>query len=228
MIRAVVTDIEGTTSSLAFVKDVLFPYAREHIADYLRAHADEAPVAEQIRAVREIAADQLHGDNTLDAVIAVLQQWIDEDRKLTPLKALQGLIWEQGYRDGDYCGHIYPDAAERLKEWHDQGISLYIYSSGSVYAQKLLFGHTAYGDLTPLFSGYFDTRTGAKSDAQSYRNIAAEIALAPETIVFLSDIVAELDAANNAGMQTWHLVRDDNPVADSPYRQARDFAEITL
>ena len=117
MIRAVVTDIEGTTSSLAFVKDVLFPYARERIGEYLRKHADDAPVAEQIKAVREIAAEQLHGDNTLDAVIVVMQQWIDEDRKLTPLKVLQGLIWEQGYRNGDYRGHIYPDAVERLKQW---------------------------------------------------------------------------------------------------------------
>jgi enolase-phosphatase E1 len=228
MIRAVVTDIEGTTSSLAFVKDVLFPYARERIGEYLRKHADDAPVAEQIKAVREIAAEQLHGDNTLDAVIAVMQQWIDEDRKLTPLKALQGLIWEQGYRNGDYRGHIYPDAVERLKQWHDEGISLYVYSSGSVYAQKLLFSHTAYGDLTPLFSAYFDTRTGAKSDVQSYRNIAAEISLAPEAVAFLSDISTELDAAKSAGMQTWQLHRDGELEANSPYRQVRNFTEIIL
>lgn len=228
MIQAIVTDIEGTTSSLAFVKDVLFPYARERIGDYLRKHVDEVQVAEQISAVREIAAEQLRESSTLDDIIVLLQQWIDEDRKLTPLKALQGLLWEQGYRQGDYRGHIYPDAVERLKQWHDEGISLYVYSSGSVYAQKLLFAHTAYGDLTPLFSGYFDTQTGAKTDVQSYRNIATKISVAPEAIVFLSDITAELDAAHAAGMLTWQLVRDGKPDTDSPYRQARNFTEIML
>lgn len=228
MIQAVVTDIEGTTSSLAFVKDVLFPYAREHIGDYLRKHADEAAVIAQINAVREIAADRLNGNDDLDAVIAVLRQWIDEDRKFTPLKALQGLLWEQGYYNGDYCGHIYADAVERLKQWHADGIPLYVYSSGSVHAQKLLFSHTAYGDLTPLFSGYFDTRTGAKNEVGSYHAIARQLSLEPGAIVFLSDVVAELDAATAAGWQVWHLVREDDPVVASDYRQARNFTEITL
>jgi enolase-phosphatase E1 len=228
MIRVVVTDIEGTTSSLAFVKDVLFPYARERLGAYLRAHADEAPVVEQINAVRHEAAEQLAGDTSLEAVIVLLQRWIDEDRKFTPLKALQGLIWEQGYRQGDYRGHIYADAVDGLRRWHEQGIDLYVYSSGSVQAQKLLFAHTAYGDLTPLFRGFFDTRTGAKTDVESYRRIAGETARQPGTIAFLSDVESELAAAQAAGMQTWQLVRDGDPDPDSAYRQARNFTEIEL
>jgi len=228
MIRVVVTDIEGTTSSLALVKDVLFPYARERIGEYLHTHADEPQVAEQIEAVKTIAADELHGDSSLDAIVSILKQWIDDDRKLTPLKSLQGMIWEQGYRQDDYRGHIYPDAVECLRQWHNQGISLYVYSSGSVYAQKLLFAHTAYGDLTPLFSGYFDIRIGAKSDVKSYRTIAENVSTDPADILFLSDIDAELDAALAADMQVWQLVRDGELSPQSPYRHARSFEEVIL
>jgi enolase-phosphatase E1 len=232
MIKAIVTDIEGTTSSLSFVKEVLFPYARQHLGDYIRAHVAEPQVAEQIEAIRSLVVDEAGPDATpaieLADIIDLLNRWIDEDRKLTPLKALQGLVWEQGYRNGDFHGHIYADAVQLLRAWHEQGIDLYIYSSGSVYAQKLLFSHTEYGDLTPLFADYFDTRIGAKGEAASYRRIAGAVGVAADDILFLSDIDTELDAAQQAGFQTWQLVRDDGLDAHSRYRQARNFEEIVL
>ncbi len=225
MIRAVLTDIEGTTSSLSFVKDVLFPYARRHIDRYVREHADKPQVAALLdEARREMGIP----DAGLDAVIAQLIDWIDRDRKVTPLKALQGLIWEAGYAAGDFTGHVYEDAAAALRDWQRSGMRLYVYSSGSVHAQKLLFAHTEYGDLTPLFSGYFDTRVGHKAESASYRYIAGQVGAAPETILFLSDVVAELDAAREAGMQTCQLVRAGGLDPAPAHPQVRDFAQIAF
>jgi enolase-phosphatase E1 len=224
MIKAIVTDIEGTTSSLSFVKDVLFPYARAHLADYVRRHQDEPPVRTILEESRREAGAKLD----VEQVIAQLVQWLDEDKKVTPLKSLQGLIWEAGYQQGDFKGHVYPDAAENLKAWKAQGLALYIYSSGSVYAQKLLFAHTEYGDLTPLFSGYFDTHTGGKKKRQSYCNIAGELGIPAPRILFLSDIKEELDAARAAGFQTLWLVRDGAPDPGAEHRQVGDFDGITL
>lgn len=225
MIKAILTDIEGTTSSLSFVKDVLFPYAREHIGEYLRTHADNADVIEQLKAVDQEAGRELQ----LDEAIAQLEQWIDEDRKITPLKSLQGMIWEAGYRNGDFTGHMYEDAVRNLRDWKDKGIRLYVYSSGSVYAQKLLFGFSDYGDLTPLFTGYFDTHIGHKREVSSYEAISSEIGARAGDILFLSDIREELDAARTAGMQTRWLVRDaeaTDPTAAHP--QVKDFDAISL
>lgn len=221
--KAIVTDIEGTTSSLSFVKDVLFPYARAHMAAFVRSRADDPAVKPLLEDARREAGDP---DLDLEQTIARLNAWIDEDRKVTPLKALQGLIWEAGYRDGAFHGHIYPDAVEALRRWREVGVELYVYSSGSVHAQKLLFGHTEYGDLTPLFSGYFDTNIGAKAEADSYRRILAELALPGEEVLFLSDIERELDAAAQAGMRTLHLVRDAEPDPAALHRQVRDFTTI--
>jgi enolase-phosphatase E1 len=173
MVRAILTDIEGTTSSLSFVKEVLFPYARERLGDFVRAQGQEPQVRELLQQVAAVTGKPL----TDEEAVIQLRQWVDEDRKITPLKALQGLVWETGYRNGDYLGHVYPDAVRHLRQWREQGLQLYVYSSGSVHAQKLLFGHTEFGDLTPLFSGYFDTRVGAKQEAASYRKIAEAIAL---------------------------------------------------
>jgi enolase-phosphatase E1 len=217
MIKAILTDIEGTTSSLSFVKDVLFPYAAERLPDFVRAHRDDPQVAallEDARAVADGAGDE-------EALIAQLLDWIATDRKITPLKALQGLIWEEGYARGDFSGHVYADAARRLRDWHRAGLRLYVYSSGSVHAQKLLFGHTDYGDLTPVFDGFFDTRIGGKRERESYSAIASEIGLPPGEILFLSDIREELDAAHDAGMATIALRREgvtgpfgEHPVVD--------------
>ncbi len=225
MIKAVVTDIEGTTSSLSFVKDVLFPYARAHLDAFVRGHGQDPRVKPQLEAVRREAGDPAL---TLDGVIERLIAWIDEDRKITPLKALQGMIWESGYRNGDFQGHIYADAEQALRDWHARGLALYVYSSGSVQAQKLLFAHTGFGDLTPLFDGYFDTTVGGKLDSASYRAIAADIGVAPAEILFLSDVRAELDAAAAAGFRTVWLVRDDTPDPLAAHRQVRDFRDIGI
>ena len=221
MIKAIVTDIEGTTTSLSFVKDVLFPYARRHIAEYVLQHAAEHDIAKSLDDVRGIVG----GDPGLQKIANQLEKWIDEDKKITPLKALQGLLWETGYKQGDFTGHIYADAKEQLETWQVQGILIYVYSSGSVYAQKLLFGHTEYGDLNGLFSGYFDTRVGAKTDIESYKQIARTIGLEPDEILFLSDIEAELDA-KQAGMETCWLVRDGQIDLSARHRQVADFGAI--
>jgi enolase-phosphatase E1 len=190
MPRAILTDIEGTTSSIAFVAETLFPYARERLPAFVAAHPEAAaPILTEVAAAEP-------GDP-----VATLIRWIDEDRKATPLKALQGMIWEDGYREGAFTGHIYDDAVAALRRWHGAGIALYIFSSGSVAAQKLLFGHSDAGDLTPLFSGYFDTTTGPKREAPSYISIADAIGFDPADILFLSDTPEEIAAARAAGMQ---------------------------
>ena len=197
-VRAILTDIEGTTSSISFVKDVLFPYARRALPAFVREHGREPEVRRWLDAVA-LEQGGICGDGT---IVEVLQGWIDEDRKHTALKALQGMIWEAGYRDADFTAHLYPDAAVALPEWQAAGIPLYVYSSGSVPAQRLFFGHSDAGDLTPLFSGWFDTEVGGKRDATSYAHNARVIGAAPGEVLFLSDVVEELDAARDAGMQT--------------------------
>lgn len=235
MIKAVVTDIEGTTSSLAFVKDVLFPYARDRIAAFVHTHGRDPAVQALLAEARRLAGQALDEG----AIVAQLIRWIDQDRKLTPLKALQGMIWEEGYRRGDFRGHVYEDAARRLREWHDRGLALYVFSSGSVQAQKLLFGHSICGDLTPLFSDYFDTTIGVKKEPAAYRAIAAHIGLDPGEILFLSDIREELDAARAAGLHTCWLVRAapgggaagasaGAPPPETPHPVARDFDQVAL
>lgn len=224
MIKAILTDIEGTTTSISFVYDVLFPYAREHLAEYVREHAGDSEI---IACIDAVCAEVGH-PMTFDEVIAQLEQWMAEDKKITPLKELQGLVWDAGYRNGDFTGHVYADASLALQKWYRQGIDLYVYSSGSVRAQKLLFAHTDYGDLTSLFIGYFDTTIGAKSDAASYQRIIEELMLEPDEILFLSDVESELQAASNAGMQTCWLVRNGDVDPAASHRQVKNFAEITL
>jgi enolase-phosphatase E1 len=222
MIRAVLTDIEGTTSSLSFVKDALFPYARAHLPEFVRTRAADPDVKILLADARRESGTALDDR----ALVGLLQRWIDEDRKITPLKALQGLIWEAGYGSGELRGHIYDDAYRALHAWHERGLRLYVFSSGSVKAQQLLFGHTERGDLRPLFSGYFDTTVGAKRDPTAYRRIAETIGFAPAEILFLSDVVEELDAARAAGMPTYWLVRAPDTTIRDGHRVARDFDEI--
>ena len=223
-IKAILTDIEGTTSSISFVHQVLFPYARANLASYVREHQQAPMVRSQLEAVAAEVGCHLN----IEEAIATLLGWIDQDKKITPLKNLQGLLWEKGYRDGDFKGNLYEDAKRGLERWHQAGVTLYVYSSGSVYAQQLLFGFSEYGDLNPLFSGNFDTKIGGKKEAQSYRAIAQEIDLPSATILFLSDIVEELDAANEAGMQTYWLVREGIVPMNSIHRVAKSFDEILL
>ena len=204
MIRAILTDIEGTTSSISFVKDVLFPYARKRLPAFVATHADKPEVQHWLH---ETAKEAGLVSASQHELVALLQRWIDEDRKATPLKALQGLVWEDGYRSGEFQAHVYADVAPKLRAWKQQGLDLYVYSSGSVTAQKLFFGFSEAGDLTPLFSGFFDTETGPKRDANSYRSIAIAIGQPADAVLFLSDVVEELDAAQSAGMKTTLLAR---------------------
>ncbi len=224
MIKAIVTDIEGTTSSLSFVKNVLFPYARTQLPGFVRQHQAQPEIKQLIA---DTCAEAGLSFDT-EAAIAQLIQWVDQDKKITPLKTLQGLIWKTGYDLGDFKGHLYPDAIVNLKKWHSQGIALYVYSSGSVLAQKLLFGYTDDGDLTPLFSGFFDTTTGGKKEPESYRKIASEISFPPSDTLFLSDIKEELDAAKAAGFHTVWLTREQQPDPYAEHPQVSNFDTIVL
>jgi enolase-phosphatase E1 len=223
-VRAIVTDIEGTTSSISFVHDVLFPYASRELPDFVRDNAGVQEVAALLDDTRHEAGE---ADATTERVIEILLGWIAEDRKATPLKTLQGHVWRRGYERGDFTGHVYDDAVDGLRRWSVSGIDLYVYSSGSVGAQKLLFGYSDAGDLRPLFKGYFDTRIGHKREAGSYRNIIREIGLPASEILFLSDVAEELDAAREAGMQTCQLVRDEDVVAGT-HAIARNFDELII
>ena len=227
--RIILTDIEGTTSSISFVKNVLFPYARAALPGFVATHGQQPAVRRWLDAVAtEIAAGTCD-----DAVIVeTLQGWIDADRKHTALKALQGMIWEAGYRNGDYTAHLYPEVADVLRRWYAAGLPLYVYSSGSVAAQKLFFGFSDAGDLGTLFAGHFDTEIGGKREADSYRRITAALGVAPAQILFLSDVVQELDAAREAGLDTVLLDRlDDYPTprsgeAANGHTRVTDFTQI--
>ena len=229
-IRAILTDIEGTTSSISFVKDVLFPYARRTLPAFVATRGKEPGVRRWLDAV----ATENGGMCDDRMIVEVLQGWIDEDRKHTALKALQGMVWADGYRNADFTAHIYPDAAPALMAWKEAGLPLYVYSSGSVPAQRLFFGHSDAGDLTPLFSGWFDTEIGGKRDAASYRHIAESIGIAPSEILFLSDVVEELDAAREAGLATVLVDRrEDYPEprkgdATHGHERVESYADVAL
>jgi enolase-phosphatase E1 len=215
----ILTDIEGTTTAIAFVKDTLFPFAEAALDGFLDAHGDDPPVAAILDEVRAAAP----GDDPR----ATLRRWMAEDAKVTPLKSLQGLIWRAGYEDGRLHGHLWPDVAPCLRAWSRAGLRLAVYSSGSVPAQKLLFGHSVAGDLTGLFTGFFDTAVGGKRDAASYATIAAGMHLPAREILFLSDIAEELDAAAAAGLQTCQLVRQaDGTRPSARHAQATDFPAV--
>lgn len=224
-IKAIVTDIEGTTSSIDFVHKVLFPYSSQAIPEYIRQYYQEPEIAAIIEDIKiEVGQENL----SIESVIDTLLGWIEADLKITPLKKLQGLIWEDGFKKGKFKGHIYEDAYQNLQKWCDRGLSLYVYSSGSEQAQKSLFGHTEYGNLNVLFSGYFDTRIGNKKESLSYTKIAREIKIESQEILFLSDVVAELDAAANARYQTILLVRDKMPENTNNHQIVNNFNEIKI
>lgn len=230
MSPAILTDIEGTTSSIAFVHDVLFPYARRELPRFVRERGQDADVRPWLDAV----ATAIGAPCEDGIVVETLQGWIDADRKHTALKALQGLLWEAGYARGDFRGHVYPDAAAGLRRWRADGRTVAVYSSGSVAAQKLLFAHSDAGDLSDVFSGFFDTGSGPKRDPESYSGIADALARSPEDVLFLSDVVAELDAAREAGLRTILVDRrEDYPqprtgTAAGGHPRVADFSSITL
>lgn len=222
-VRAVVTDIEGTTTPISFVRDRLFPYARARLKSYVAKHKAEPPVAAALDEARALA-----GGGTDDELVHELIAWLDQDRKAGPLKLLQGMIWEEGYRVGVLKAPVYDDAVAALRAWHAAGVKLYVYSSGSVTAQKLLFGHSDHGDLEGLFSGWFDLSTGSKLEAASYRKIVATIGGAASDVLFLSDHPGELDAAMEAGLRAVRLDREAESMAAPPssHPTVKTFAEI--
>lgn len=227
--RVILTDIEGTTSSISFVKNVLFPYARQALPGFIARQGHQPEVRRWLDAV----ATEIGGACQDSLVAETLQGWIDQDRKHTALKALQGMIWETGYRNGDYKAHFYPEVAAVLRGWHAAGLPLYVYSSGSVPAQKQFFGFSEAGDLTALVSGWFDTEIGGKREAESYRRIVQAIGTPAADVLFLSDVVEELDAAREAGLQTRLLDRlDDYPMprageATHGHVRVENFEQIT-
>lgn len=214
--KVILLDIEGTTTPIDFVFQTLFPYARHHLAEYLAAHWDEVQ-ADLTALQAEHDADTAQGlqppplDGAESASVVAYLHWLMErDRKSTPLKSLQGKVWEEGYRSGALKSQFFADVPPALARWQQQQKRIAIFSSGSVLAQKLLFTYTEFGDLSASISGWFDTNVGAKKEAASYQRIAAALGVAPQEVLFLSDVTAELIAAREAGMQTKLSLRPGN------------------
>ena len=220
-------DIEGTTCPVSFVSDILFPFATKHLSSYIKQHwnknsqdkaiqeaneewsADHS--AESMRIKKQLSQGEIQ---EIDGLIQYLKHLISIDKKSTALKDLQGKIWEYGYNNGELKSVLFPETAECLRQWHEQGLTLSVYSSGSIQAQKLLYRHSTNGNLEGFFSQWFDTNTGPKKSTESYTVIAQEINCPPDNIWFASDNGAECDAARSAGMHTLFSLRDGNPDRD--------------
>jgi enolase-phosphatase E1 len=243
-IRHVVLDIEGTTCPVDFVSKVLFPYAERKLLSFLSCHQAEEPIrallqevqtallldpSPNAKAFRSKPPLDIHGSLDLDTLCSYLIWLIQNDRKFTPLKDLQGRIWDEGYQQGELIAPLFEDVPRALKRWHNKGIGLSVYSSGSVQAQKLLYRHTDSGDLSPVFSHWFDTRTGAKNDPESYRIIATTLNIQAAQVLFISDAISELVAAEQAGMAVIFSLRPGNP-QQSPqnYRFIQSFDTLEL
>jgi enolase-phosphatase E1 len=225
-LRAILLDIEGTTTPIAFVHDVLFSYARDHVREFLAAN----PSAEDIALLRQEHANDVSDapplTDKIESIAAYVEWLISIDRKSTALKSLQGKIWRQGYEDGSLKSQVYADVLPAFERWRERGLRINIFSSGSVLAQQLLFAHTEDGDLTPFIDSYFDTKVGKKGEAESYRKIAEAIGLEPQQILFISDVTAELDAATQAGMETLLSIRPGNSEQPQLYPSIRTFDTI--
>jgi enolase-phosphatase E1 len=235
-VRAIVLDIEGTTTPIAFVYDVLFPFARAHLREYLRAGAGSAALQATLQQLQRDHADEVsRGEHPPDwsasdpERVAAFVEWLmDRDRKAPGLKRLQGQIWARGFRDGALRGEVFPDVPPAMRRWRGDGLRVAIYSSGSDEAQRLVFGTTAVGDLTPLICGFFDTAVGPKMSADSYRRIAQELGCATNDMLFISDVVAELDAARAAGCEVVLALRPGNKAQpQNTYRVVRTFDELS-
>jgi enolase-phosphatase E1 len=229
--RGILLDVEGTTSSISFVYDVLFAHAKARVGEFLAAHRSDARALELAATITAAAgaplsAAAIAADPTRAALAAI--DLMNRDVKDTALKELQGMIWRSGFESGAIVAHVFDDVPPALAAWADAGLDVRIYSSGSVEAQKLFFGHTAAGDLTPHLRGHYDTTTGPKREAASYARIAADMGLEPRRILFVSDVGAELDAARAAGMATALAVRPGNRDAGGVFEHeaVTSFAEI--
>lgn len=244
--RAVVLDIEGTTTPISFVYDVLFPYAREALEDFLEAHWDDEGVQADVASLREqVAADVAAG---VEGVVPILSgedgagedaaevrrsalenlRWqMDRDRKTTGLKSLQGKIWRAGYESGALKGVVYDDVLLAFKSWEQRGRKVCIYSSGSVAAQQLLFRYSTHGDMTIFIEGYYDTTTGPKKEAESYGKICADMGREPGEVVFATDNLDEARAAREAGVKAYVVMRPGNPaLPEHDFEVLRSFEEL--
>ena len=218
-VRAVLLDIEGTTLPVSFVHDTLFPYARKALPTLLRDRADDPAVRAQLEEIARLAPGV--------PPLRQLESWMDSDTKIAPLKALQGMVWAQGYADGVLKATLFPDVVPTLRCWAAAGLALAVYSSGSAAAQKLIYGHTTEGDLSSVFVGFYDLQMGGKRDAESYRRIVQDAQWKPGDVLFLSDVVAELDAAAQAGLRTCQIVRPaDGTQPGTTHPVAATLAEV--
>ena len=218
-VRAVLLDIEGTTLPVSFVHDILFPYARKALPQLLHTHADDPVVKAQLAETQRLAPGI--------PPLRQLEAWMDADAKVAPLKALQGMVWAQGYADGVLKATLFPDVVPALRCWAAAGLALAVYSSGSVAAQKLIYGHTTEGDLSSVFVGFYDLQAGGKREADSYRHIMQDARWNPGDVLFLSDVVAELDAAAQAGLRTCQIVRPvDGTQPGTTHPVAATLAEV--
>ena len=233
----VLLDIEGTTSSISFVHEVMFPFARKRVPDFVNSHWESDQLNECVELLaKDLGEDSvttwLNGDTASNqkTVIDAVVDMIDNDVKATGLKQLQGIIWKDGFHSGELVAHLYDDTAPSLEKWKALGLDLRIYSSGSIAAQKLFFGHSVAGDLLQLFSAHYDTTTGPKKEAESYRKIVADVGVEANRIVFVSDVPAELDAAAEAGLQTVLSIRPGNAVVedDTKYYSVESFENLSI
>ena len=231
--RCILLDIEGTTSSISFVYDVMFPFVREHLDSFLAENWGQPSVQDCLPLLAEDVGEEsvnswLDGNDTESAkrVSGAVIKLMDDDVKATGLKKLQGSIWKSGFESGQMVAHVYDDVEPAIRKWKADGIDIRIYSSGSVAAQKLFFGHCLAGNLLDLFSGHYDTTSGAKKESDSYLAIAADAGIDPADCLFISDVAAELNAARTAGMQTVLSVRPGNPEADWEADKIEDFSGI--
>lgn len=219
-------DIEGTTSSISFVKDVLFPYFLSNIDDINKLSNIKEVKYAFGQVLRLVKQDENRDITTSEEVILQLKKWCEQDLKIIPLKTLQGILWQKGYQSGELLGHVYDDVPEMLENWNLLGKKMGIFSSGSVNAQKLLFSHSVKGNLSTYFSNYFDTNIGSKRDSDTYSLITKQLALPSNRILFLSDVIEELAAADKAGMKTIQITREGN--LQSWPQSVSDFSEIIL
>ena len=219
-------DIEGTTSSISFVKDVLFPYFLLNIDDINKLSNIKEVKYAFGQVLRIVKREENRDITTSEDVILQLKKWCGQDLKITPLKTLQGILWQKGYQNGELLGHVYDDVPEMLENWNFLGKKMGIFSSGSVNAQKLLFSHSVKGNLSTYFSNYFDTNIGSKRDSDTYSLITKKLALPQNRILFLSDVIEELAAADKAGMKTIQITREGNLQAWP--QSVSDFSEIIL
>jgi len=222
----ILMDIEGTTSSISFVKDVLFPYFLSNIDDINKLSNIKEVKYAFGQVLRLVKQDENRDITTSEEVILQLKKWCEQDLKITPLKTLQGILWQKGYQNGELLGHVYDDVPVMLENWNLLGKKMGVFSSGSIKAQKLLFSHSVKGNLSTYFSHYFDTQTGSKRESDTYSLITKKLALPQNRILFLSDVIEELAAADMAGMKTIQITREGN--LQSWPQSVSDFSEIIL